>query len=73
MLVDLEGEADADLHLLWPTAYAAPVLRAAVAVACAEADDAPDNAAARSALESAEATLCAFYAVDNGGLQEVDL
>jgi hypothetical protein len=77
MLGQLDDERDADVELIWPTAYAAPVLHGAVAAAEAAVKTAPLGTAARRALravlESARVTLSDFLAVDNGGLAEVNL
>jgi hypothetical protein len=62
-----------DVELLWPSPYAAPVLRGVAAAAAATYDKAPSDVGAARALESARATLRAFLAVDNGGLEEVSL
>ena len=65
------------IELMWPSAYAAPVLNAATAAALAAvvegAPDAPRLQQRVADLESARATLRAFRAVDNGGLDEVNL
>ena len=77
MLGQLDDERDADVALVWPTAYAAPVLHGAVATAEAAVRTAPRGTATRqalgAALESARVTLSDFLAVDNGGLAEVHL
>ena len=77
MLGQLDDERDAEVELVWPTAYAAPVLHGVVAAAEAAVKTVPRGAAARqaleSALESALVTLSDFLAVDNGGLAEVNL
>ena len=77
MLGQLDDERDADVALVWPTAYAAPVLHGAVAAAEAAVKTAPRGTATRqslgAALESARVTLSDFLAVDNGGLAEVNL
>ena len=69
MLRQLGDERGADVELVWPTAYAAPVLRGAVAAA----EAAPRGTGTRAALESARVTLSDFLAVDNGGLAAVNL
>jgi hypothetical protein len=80
MLAALDEGGDAGTEVLWPTAYAAPVLRAALddaldAVAAASRDDdrLPSLAAAIYAAQTLLATLRAFLAIDNGGLQQVAL
>ena len=73
MLDQLEEDRAGDMELIWPTAYAAPVLRGAVAAAEAAVSAVASHASARAALESAKTTLSDFLAVDNGGLAEVNL
>ena len=77
MLGQIDDERDADVALVWPTAYAAPVLHGAVVAAEAAVKTAPRGTATRqalgAALESARVTLSDFLAVDNGGLAEVYL
>ena len=75
MLHGLDG-GEPVIELLWPTAYTAPVLRGAINAARREVEAASPDAPtpqALAALESARAILDAFLAVDNGGLQDLDL
>lgn len=78
-LADLQV-SDACLEVLWPTAYASPVLRAAlddaldaVAHAATQNRDLDSLAAVLLAAHAALDTLRAFVAVDFGGLDEVAL
>jgi hypothetical protein len=77
MLGQLDDERGADVELVWPTAYAAPVLHGAVAAAGAAVKAGPQGTATRAslgaALQSARVTLSDFLAVDNGGLAEVNV
>ena len=73
MLRQLDDDRDPEVELTWPTAYAAPVLRGAVASAQRAAQAAPQDVQAHRRLESATATLGDFLAVDNGGLARVNL
>ena len=77
MLDQLDDLGSADVELVWPTTYAAPVLRGAVAAAEAALKAGPQGTATRASLratlESARVTLSDFLAVDNGGLAEVHL
>ena len=78
MLSSLDG--DGPRELLWPTAYAAPVLRGTLEDALAtirdprmQADGLPALATALHTASKCLATCRGFDAVDNGGLQDVRL
>jgi hypothetical protein len=80
MLAGLEHDGGTELTVLWPSAYAAIVLRGALAdaldgVVSAERDDAClcSLAGSLSAAQAALTTLRAFLEIDNGGLQQVAL
>jgi hypothetical protein len=78
MLVELDAADDEGISVLWPTAYAAPVLHGALAdaldsVAHSRHGDV-DLASVADALTTAQTlleTVRAFQTVDRGGLQEV--
>jgi hypothetical protein len=80
MLAALDEDGDTGTVVLWPTAYAAPVLRGAlnnaldgIVAASRDDDGLPSLAAAIYAAQALLATLRAFLAIDHGGLQEVAL
>jgi hypothetical protein len=81
MLAQLDsGRADAETHVLWPTAYADLALRdaliqALIGVRSASSDDdgLPQLAEALATTQALLATLTAFRDIDRGGLLDVDL
>jgi hypothetical protein len=79
MLLGLDGYSETPIELLWPTAYACPVLIGALRDAVAQLQDLParpDVPSLAEALDRARACLAtwsAFEAIDNGGLQDVHL
>jgi hypothetical protein len=78
MLLGLDDN-EAPTELLWPAAYACPVLIGALRDAVAQLQDLPahpDVPSLAEALDTARACLAtwsAFEAIDNGGLQDVQL
>jgi hypothetical protein len=80
MLASLSCDIDEERIVLWPTAYASPILRAAltdavagIAAAVPGDDSLASLADALDTARSVLATLQAFLAVDNGGLDQVAL
>jgi hypothetical protein len=79
MLLGLDGNSQTPVELLWPAAYACPVLIGALHDAVARLQNLPARPHVPSlaeALDTARACLAtwsAFQAIDNGGLQDVHL
>jgi hypothetical protein len=79
MLLGLDSNSETPIELLWPAAYACPVLIGALREAVAQLQNLPahpDVPSLAEALDTARACLAtwsAFEAIDNGGLQDVHL
>ncbi len=79
MLRGLDESRSTPPELLWPSAHARPVLIGALRDAVAELRHVPtssDLTSLAKALDTARACLAtwdAFQAIDNGGLQDVNL
>lgn len=73
MLRGLDLNDHEDIDVLWPSAYAAPVLYGAVISAQATVTATPNDPEAAAIRDSARRTLTAFLEIDNGGLDEVNL
>jgi hypothetical protein len=79
MLLGLDGNGETPIELLWPAAYACPVLIGALRDAVAQLQDLParpDLPSLAEVLDTARACLAtwsAFEAIENGGLQDVHL
>ena len=73
MLRGLDVSEHENVDVLWPSAYAAPVLYGAVVTAQAAVTATPNDPNAAAIRDSARLTLTAFLEIDNGGLDEVNL